>query len=68
MFYWYVKEAGKTPHLDVAAGLIDQNAVGGARAESWISWKGGPGHTEYALSKQMVKALEDGCREFNEVA
>ncbi|KAF5324729.1 hypothetical protein D9611_004397 [Ephemerocybe angulata] len=29
---------GERPHMSVAAGLIDQDATGGARAEAWIAW------------------------------
>lgn len=65
VFWWRHMDEGETPHMDVAAGLIDQDAAGGARAESWIAWEGRePGFAEYALSKETAKVLKDGWKAY----
>lgn len=65
VFWWRNMEDGETPHTDVAAGLIDQEAAGGARAESWFNWEvREPGFADYALSKETKKALQDGWKAY----
>ncbi|KAJ3518965.1 hypothetical protein NMY22_g13419 [Coprinellus aureogranulatus] len=63
VFWWRHMEGGETPHMDVAAGLIGQDAAGGARAESWFAWEvREPSFAEYALSKETARALKDGWK------
>ncbi|TEB36105.1 hypothetical protein FA13DRAFT_1762283 [Coprinellus micaceus] len=63
VFWWRHMEGGETPHMDVAAGLIDEEAAGGVRAESWFAWDvREPGFAEYALSKETARALKDGWK------
>ncbi|TFK28918.1 hypothetical protein FA15DRAFT_684987 [Coprinopsis marcescibilis] len=59
-------EDGDEPiHIDVAVGLVDQVAAGGARAESWLSWYENLIFKDFALSKEVVKSLEDGLKAQN---
>lgn len=51
---------GESAHLDVSAGLIDQVAGGGARAEAWVAWYNIPLNDDCALSKHTAKALKEG--------
>lgn len=62
VFWWRQMKDGEVPHIDVAAGLIDQNASGGVRAESWIAWKDEVSFLEFYLSKVTADALREGVK------
>lgn len=62
VFWWRTMKGDETPHVDVAAGLVDEVVVGGARAESWVAWHDQPLFSELALSRNTAKAVEEGLK------
>ncbi|KAJ3527620.1 hypothetical protein NMY22_g9721 [Coprinellus aureogranulatus] len=64
VFWWRDMRDGESPHMNVAAGLVDEAAVGGARAEPWIQWHDQPLFSGSALSKHTAKAVEEGLKAF----
>lgn len=64
VFWWRKMKDGESPHMDVAAALVDEVAVRGARAESWIAWHDQPLFAELAKSRETAKALGEGLKAF----
>jgi len=60
VFWWREMKEGESPHLDVATALVDQDAAGGVRAESWLSWYPQVMATEFAISKEIADLLVEG--------